>query len=85
MKAWIPGTSRNLRRSDSTTFFIGSRSARGFRLMNRRPVFCEPCPPLKEFTVATLGSLRRMSARRACSCTMAGNEVSSEASVVMRI
>ena len=43
MKAWMPGTSRNLRRRLSTTFFIGSRSPRGFRLMNSRPVFCEPC------------------------------------------
>ena len=47
-----------------------------------RPVFCAPLPPLKELTMATLGSLRMISAARSCRATMAGKEVSSAASVV---
>ena len=52
--------------------------------MNMRPVFCEPKPPLNELTVATFGSARTIAAARACSSTIAGNEMSSDASVLMR-
>src|SRR5664279_818418 len=84
----MPGTSRSFLRRLSTTCFIGGRSARGFRLMNMRPVFCEPpAPPapLKELTVNTAGSALSTSATRFCKATMAGNDVSSAASVEMLI
>ena len=65
MKTAMPGTSRSLRRRPSITCFIGWRSARGFRLMNMRPVFCALLPPpLNELTVATFGSARTISATR---------------------
>jgi hypothetical protein len=48
-----------------------------------RPVFCAFWPPpLNELTVATFGSARMISATRLCSRTIAGNEMSSDASVV---
>ena len=64
------------------TCFIGARSARGFRLMNMRPVFCAlPPPPLNELTVSTFGSSRKTPAARSCRRSSSGNEVSSDASV----
>ena len=51
-----------------------------------RPVFCVLLlPPLNELTTATFGSARTIAAARSCSATMAGNEMSSEASVLMLI
>ena len=49
-----------------------------------RPVFCESNPPVKELTVSTFGSARTIAAARSCSATIAGNETSSAASVLMR-
>ena len=64
---------------------MGSRWLRALSVMNMRPVFCAPPPPLNELTAATLGSLRTSAATRSCRRTIAGNEVSSAASVLTLI
>ena len=82
MNKEMPATSRTFLRSRSITCLTGGRCSRGFNWTNIRPEFCAPVPPLKDPTVATAGSARRMAAAWLWSRTISGNEVSSAASVV---
>ena len=82
MKTLMPDTSRSLSRKPSTTSFIGWRWLRGFSVMNIRPEFCAPEPPLNELTTSTLASARITAAARSCKRTISAKDVSSAASVV---